>query len=159
VTTPENRIRYIKGDCIEHALGIFRSIIVHGCNNIGAWGAGFTAAIDAVDAGPGIRFRSQGPQSLGSRTSTWIIGDDGRLCRLVNLVTQDGVRSVDNPIPFRYWALGHAFKWLENDMRQGDSIHMPRIGCGLAGASWEQVELFVQDLLVNQGIPVTVYDL
>ncbi|GAA2522382.1 hypothetical protein GCM10010423_14150 [Streptomyces levis] len=37
-------------------------------------------------------------------------------------------------------------------------MHMPRIGCGLAGGRWARVEPLVEERLVRQGIPVTVYD-
>lgn len=35
---------------------------------------------------------------------------------------------------------------------------MPRIGCGLAGGTWDRVEPLVGERLVARGIPVTVYD-
>ena len=35
---------------------------------------------------------------------------------------------------------------------------MPRIGCGLAGGRWGQVEPIILDELVSLGIEVTVYD-
>jgi hypothetical protein len=39
------------------------------------------------------------------------------------------------------------------------SVHMPRIGCGLAGGEWGRVESIVRDTLCAEGIEVTVYDL
>jgi O-acetyl-ADP-ribose deacetylase (regulator of RNase III) len=41
----------------------------------------------------------------------------------------------------------------------GASVHMPRIGCGLAGGSWARVEPLVVERLAKRGIRVTVYDL
>ncbi|RAJ47078.1 hypothetical protein K353_00279 [Kitasatospora sp. SolWspMP-SS2h] len=43
--------------------------------------------------------------------------------------------------------------------RLGASVHMPRIGCGLAGGRWERIEPLVTDRLTARGVPVTVYDL
>ena len=40
----------------------------------------------------------------------------------------------------------------------GASVHMPRIGCGLAGGEWSRVEPLVASELTDGGIPVTVYD-
>ncbi|MEU2680946.1 hypothetical protein ABZ638_29070 [Streptomyces sp. NPDC007107] len=40
----------------------------------------------------------------------------------------------------------------------GASVHMPRIGCGLAGGTWARVEPLVTGRLVARGIEVTVYD-
>ncbi|MFE3494555.1 hypothetical protein [Streptomyces sp. NPDC059175] len=40
----------------------------------------------------------------------------------------------------------------------GASVHMPRIGCGLAGGRWSRVEPLVVERLVARGVAVTVYD-
>lgn len=40
----------------------------------------------------------------------------------------------------------------------GASVHMPRIGCELAGGKWFRVEPLIQERLVGRGIAVTVYD-
>ncbi|GGN44191.1 hypothetical protein GCM10012285_26520 [Streptomyces kronopolitis] len=42
--------------------------------------------------------------------------------------------------------------------RLGASVHMPRIGCGLAGGVWSRVEPLISVRLARGGIPVTVYD-
>ena len=38
------------------------------------------------------------------------------------------------------------------------SVHMPRIGCGLAGGDWSKVEPLIEAALCANGIAVTVYD-
>jgi O-acetyl-ADP-ribose deacetylase (regulator of RNase III) len=35
---------------------------------------------------------------------------------------------------------------------------MPRIGCGLAGGSWEEIEPIIKRTLTDQGVEVVVYD-
>lgn len=40
----------------------------------------------------------------------------------------------------------------------GASVHMPRIGCGLAGGTWAGIEPLTERRLISAGIPVTVYD-
>jgi hypothetical protein len=42
---------------------------------------------------------------------------------------------------------------------RGTVIHMPRIGCGLAGGTWDQIEPFLEEHLVSTGFDVRVYDL
>lgn len=44
-------------------------------------------------------------------------------------------------------------------MEQKASIHMPRIGCGLAGGKWELIEQIIKEELIDKEIAVTVYDL
>jgi len=38
------------------------------------------------------------------------------------------------------------------------SVHMPRIGCGLAGGRWDRIEPLIDTALCQRGVPVTVYD-
>ncbi|MGW4499908.1 hypothetical protein ACWENR_15015 [Micromonospora sp. NPDC004336] len=38
------------------------------------------------------------------------------------------------------------------------SVHMPRIGCGLAGGTWTRMEPIVVRTLCERDIAVTVYD-
>ncbi|MFH2141814.1 MAG: hypothetical protein ABIJ97_05295 [Bacteroidota bacterium] len=39
------------------------------------------------------------------------------------------------------------------------SVHMPRIGCGLAGGKWAKIEPLIIKLLSGFDIQVFVYDL
>jgi hypothetical protein len=36
---------------------------------------------------------------------------------------------------------------------------MPRIGCGLAGGTWDKIEPIIERTLLAKGIEVVVYDL
>ena len=38
------------------------------------------------------------------------------------------------------------------------SVHMPRIGCGLAGGTWARIEPLIERRLISAGTAVTVYD-
>jgi hypothetical protein len=64
-----------------------------------------------------------------------------------------------NPVAIRYDALAQCLSrfvgWLEKET----VIHMPRIGCGLAGGSWDQVEPLLEEHLAGVGFDVRVYDL
>ena len=43
-------------------------------------------------------------------------------------------------------------------MTLGASVHMPRIGCGLAGGKWERIEPLIERTLLARAVPTTVYD-
>jgi O-acetyl-ADP-ribose deacetylase (regulator of RNase III) len=153
-------LTFVRDDCITAAIeSSGNDIIAHGCNDVGAWGAGFTAALDDVAPHVGREFRDSGPLPLGSVTFSGL--SNGPL--VANLVTQHGLRSPQYPVPFRYHALSVSLRKLQNALSAATSVHwtvhMPRIGCGLAGASWEQVEPFVVEHLVDAGVSVVVYDL
>ncbi|GAB5527155.1 MAG: hypothetical protein Roseis2KO_50270 [Roseivirga sp.] len=38
------------------------------------------------------------------------------------------------------------------------SVHMPRIGCGLAGGKWEKIEPLIEKTLITNQINTFVYD-
>jgi hypothetical protein len=91
---------------------------------------------------------------------------------VVNMIAQHNFKTKDNPVALRYQALADCFRkldeWIKSyrmarelmarPSRIGDvSIHMPRIGCGLAGGSWDKVELLIGTMLFEHD--VFVYDL
>lgn len=161
-------IEYRKGDCIAGAqewatdLPGALHVIAHGCNDIGAWGAGFTAALDRVDPDIGRRWRQEGPRRLGS---TLFLAPDRIEPVVANLVTQHGVGIRNGEIPFRYWALGRSLDGMRDTIlavggrKQRTYVHMPRIGCGLAGADWTQVEPYLIELSLHEQFQVVVWDL
>ena len=60
----------------------------------------------------------------------------------------------------RYSALEKCLKTLADEaVKQHASVHMPRIGCGEAGGSWQIVKEMIDDFLCQRGIDVTIYDL
>ncbi|GDY61403.1 hypothetical protein SAV14893_007960 [Streptomyces avermitilis] len=62
-------------------------------------------------------------------------------------------------MPVRYEAIDAALGLLADRAVALDaSVHLPRIGCGLAGGTWSRVEPLITERLVRRGIPVTVYD-
>ena len=61
--------------------------------------------------------------------------------------------------PVRYEAIESGLGFVrERALADGASVHMPRIGCGLAGGDWARVESIVKATLVDAGVAVTVYD-
>jgi len=76
------------------------------------------------------------------------------------MIGQHGIRRASSgKPPIRYEAVqaalakvaAHAVEWKAG-------VHMPRIGCGLAGDTWKKIEPIISEALVSQGISVTVYD-
>ena len=79
---------------------------------------------------------------------------------VANLVGQRDVRTVDGIPPVRYEAIRKGLQRVAQEARRlNASVHMPRIGCGLAGGKWEEVGKIVEEELANNGVQVTVYDL
>jgi hypothetical protein len=83
---------------------------------------------------------------------------DDRL-RVANMVAQHGYVSRANPVAIHYDALAQCLSELASRLEEGTIIHMPRIGCGLAGGNWDQIEPLLEEHLATAGFDVWVYDL
>lgn len=170
-------ITYLVGDATEPQ-GKHHIIIAHICNDIGAWGAGFTRALSQkypqaaleykvwfrTTAHAHMPFTSDMPFALGHVQFVHIhrckVPEGIATIQIANMIAQRGVRGPENPIPIRYTALVKCLTDLqERALLYQASVHMPRIGCGLAGGEWSKVEPLIRDQLCDYDIPVFVYDL
>jgi O-acetyl-ADP-ribose deacetylase (regulator of RNase III) len=165
-TQTKNNINYLEGDATK-PVGDGMKIIAHCCNNIGGWGSGFVLALSAKWEDPEKSYRfwhkrttKKDPEAfsalLGSAQMVPVEDD----IYVANLLGQNGVRGPDNPEPIVYSAiesgLNAVFRWAE---RKEASIHLPRIGCNLAGGSWAKVEEIINKCMKeHSNVPVFVYD-
>lgn len=152
-------INYVVGDATAPQ-GEGGKIIVHVCNNIGAWGAGFVMALSAKWPEPEESFRWWASHGVAAdyflgHTQYVKVEDD---IWVANMVAQNGVRASYNPHPLDYDALEVCLMNVGDAARyEPASVHMPRIGCGLAGGSWDKVSALIDRTMSD--IDVTVYDL
>jgi O-acetyl-ADP-ribose deacetylase (regulator of RNase III) len=154
-------INIVTGDATL-PVGDGTKIIVHVCNDIGGWGRGFVVALSRRWPEPEQSYRacSRGegkkPFALGQVQFVQVVNDTW----IANLIGQRDVRTVNGVPPVRYDAIRKGMQQVAKEAHRLDaSVHMPRIGCGLAGGKWEEVGKIVEDELVKSGIKVTVYDL
>lgn len=78
---------------------------------------------------------------------------------VASLVAQEGYGPALGP-RIRYAPLERAFSVVAQfALDHNASVHMPRIGAGQSGGSWDTVEEIVRDTLVSKGVHVTIYDL
>jgi O-acetyl-ADP-ribose deacetylase (regulator of RNase III) len=78
---------------------------------------------------------------------------------IASLVGQHGYGASTSP-RIRYLALAQCFdKVLAYASDHEASVHMPRIGEGQSGGSWETVAEIVRTVLITNDIPVTIYEL
>jgi hypothetical protein len=78
---------------------------------------------------------------------------------IASMICQKGYGPSTKP-RIRYAALRKCLATVaESATKERVSAHMPRIGCGQAGGSWEIVQELVESSLCAGSIPVTVYDL
>jgi O-acetyl-ADP-ribose deacetylase (regulator of RNase III) len=158
-------IIYVRGDTTKPQ-GNGLKVIVHVCNDIGAWGAGFVMALSRKWKEPEQAYHAMGRTHSGApdyKPIGYKLGDVQLVAVehdiiIANMIGQHGcgLDEQGNP-PVRYDAIEKALKKVNDECQKHNaSIHMPRIGCGLAGGDWEKIEAIIEKVCT---VPVTVYDL
>lgn len=157
-------IRYTPGDATRPK-GTGPRLITHICNSVGGWGAGFVVAVSRRWLGPERHYRQLKTYDLGASHFIKVEPD----LYVVNMIAQEGYGRNNRDLhktdeasarpPIRYDALRACLEQVaERALELNATVHMPRIGCALAGGRWSLVEPIIQDTLVAEGISVTVYD-
>lgn len=153
-------IKYLKGDATSpQASGI--KIIAHICNDIGGWGKGFVLEVSKRWKEPEKEYRlwhrerNKNNFKLGEIQLIQV----EKYIYVANMLGQRGIKTGSKGLPIRYEAVEKCLgKLAEYSQNLQATVHMPRIGCGLAGGKWEAIEPLIEDKLVSKGIEVYVYD-
>lgn len=154
-------INFLRGDATR-PVGEGPKIIVHICNDIGGWGAGFVLALSRRWTQPEARYRawhkSGGPPPFELGQVQFVEVEPHLF--VANLIGQRDIHTRGGVPPVRYEAIREGLGQVAQKARElNASVHMPRIGCGLAGGKWETVGAIVEEQLSQADVPVTVYDL
>jgi O-acetyl-ADP-ribose deacetylase (regulator of RNase III) len=151
-------ISYLKGDATAPQ-GKGTKIICHVCNDAGGWGKGFVLALSKRWDEPETAYREWYNRGDGFALGAVRFVQVGPYLWVANLIGQRGTKTGSSGPPVRYGAIAAGLKLVSaKALELGASVHMPRIGCGLAGGEWSEVEPLVNEHLVARGVPVTVYD-
>jgi O-acetyl-ADP-ribose deacetylase (regulator of RNase III) len=155
------KIRYLRGDALQprgDGARILAQVVNNATPNWG--GRGFAFAV-----------RSRFP-SVQTDFQRWVATDRRnlelgkvRLARtaeglyVFSMVAQEGY-GLRGASRLRYSALHAGLLSLAKTADElNASVHMPRIGTGYAGGSWEIISELIEQEISSRGIPVTVYDL
>jgi N12 class adenine-specific DNA methylase/O-acetyl-ADP-ribose deacetylase (regulator of RNase III) len=154
-------ITYQVGDATQPN-GDGTKIIVHVCNDLGGWGRGFVVALSGRWAEPERRYRAwhrEGeaqPFALGQvqfvqvEDAVWV----------ANVIAQHGIGSRNGIPAVHYEAIREGLRLVATKAKElRASVHMPRVGCGLAGGKWQEIEPIIREELTTADVAVTVYDL
>lgn len=154
-------------------------IIPHCCNNLGIMGAGVAVSIAKRwpnGVKPYFHLKRTSPNGLKNMLGECLCGLEPQDRVIVaNMIAQDGLIGVKNPKPIRYWALLKAMQSVlsivgsmisnlniptdELDIPKNRVVfHCPKFGSKLAGGKWELVEELIQEIWVDKGFNVVVYE-
>lgn len=174
-------ILFTKGDATKPT-GSDTKIIVHVCNDVGAWGGGFVLAVSQRWAEPEAQYRNWFRNKVGVETDTVKYGSmenhpnnaDEKIFKLgnvqfvkvseaiwvANMIGQKNVSHDASGLPpIRYEAIAECLKKVVHFAKSKNaSVHMPRIGSGLAGGNWEDIEEIIRRELIAYKVKTTVYD-
>lgn len=158
-------IHYLTGDATDPKVD-GKKYIAHICNDIGGWGRGFVLSLAQRYPAAEKAYRSWSAQgSSGPGEDRPFRLGEVQLVRLTddvfvaNMIAQHGIMPKNEMPPIRYEALERCLNSLGVVAKfQQASVHMPRIGCGLAGGKWQYIEPIIEAQLVAKGVPTYVYD-
>lgn len=167
-------IEYVKGDATRPA-GDGPKVLVHCCNDKGAWGAGFVLALSRRWPHVEAAYRTWARTAMADLPTDWrgrvevtgpfllgevqfVLAEPGLW--VANLVGQRGTAAMNGEPPIRYEAVTEGLREVRLfAASRGAEVVMPRMGAGLAGGRWERIEEIVEDELTSKDVRVTVYDL
>lgn len=158
-TSPVPQLSRVYGDATEPR-GPGPHLIAHVVNDkTPNWGAGFAREVKKKWPSVQDDFKrwanEPGKLALGNSHLTTISSG----ASIVHMIAQHGYGPSPRP-RIRYAALRKCLEQLaEHAVKQGASVHVPRIGTGQAGGRWEIIRELLDESLVRRGIHVTVYDL
>jgi O-acetyl-ADP-ribose deacetylase (regulator of RNase III) len=157
----QGKVNYVTGDATRPQTD-GPAIIVHVCNDIGGWGKGFVMALSRRWPEPELHYRHWYADRDGidfALGAVQLVQVENQLW-VANLVGQRGLRRTKAGPPIRYDAIETGLAIVADNAAVLDaSVHMPRIGCGLAGGKWEQILPILERTVIASGIDTYVYDL
>lgn len=158
-------LKYLIGDATNPQVD-GNKIIAHVCNDIGKWGKGFVLAISKKWKSPSVMYRGWHAGAKRSEIDTDFGLGEIQIVKVeqdiwvANMVAQQGIYAKSGIPPIRYHSLEECLlKLSEECIKKSASVHLPRIGCGLAGGKWDVVENIIDKTLCKNNIEVYVYDL
>ncbi len=158
----KSEIIYVQGDATLPT-GDGKKVVVHICNDLGKWGKGFVLAISKKWPEPEREYKAafSGGKSLTLGEVQFVPVDTH--ITIANIIGQHGIKrkasAKETAPPIRYLAVKQGLEKVAQYTKDNNaSVHMPRIGCGLAGGKWPQIEAIIKETLCDTGTLVTVYD-
>lgn len=154
-----SEIKYLKGDATTPSEG-GNKIIVHICNDIGGWGKGFVMALSKKWKEPERQYREWTKNKVNYELGEVQFVKVEEDLWIANLIGQHKIYKDENGLPpIRYEAVKKGLEKIgEFASVQNASVHMPRIGCGLAGGTWDKIEPLILGSLSVKNLSVFVYD-
>jgi O-acetyl-ADP-ribose deacetylase (regulator of RNase III) len=156
-TRPE--IKEVDGDALQPR-GVGPKVVAHVVPDTNSvWGGnGFASQVRHRFPGVWMQFRSETQaQHRAPALGEVFLGAIGNDVTVAHMVAQRGIGASGSQ-RLRYAALAQCLSEVRAKAQElGASVHMPRVGTGHGGASWDIVKELIAEELVDKGVPTTVY--
>ena len=154
-------INYVIGNATNPPR-VASAVIVHCCNDIGAWGRGFVLALSKRWKEPEHQYRVW---ASGDSSTKFALGEvqfvqvEAKPALWVaNIIGQHGIRRRGGAPPVRYDAILQGLAAVgARASEYSATVHMPRIGCGLAGGTWDKIEAIVKHDRARYGVSQDIF--
>ena len=149
-------MKTVRGDLVELALHGHFDVIVHGCNCFCAMGGGIARSIKAVfpaaykadcETIPGDK------DKLGTATAAECPTESGTVT-VVNAYTQYDYAGPG--VLVDYDALARCLQWVAKTYPD-QRIGLPKIGAGLAGGDWHEIQKIIESTLGQTDYTVVLF--
>lgn len=156
-----NTIQYRIGDATnpEPETGVLFCLLQVN-NDIGVYGAGLSGAISARY--PEVERAYRDLKEYVGGTVGFVKVESRKDLVVCNMIAQCGVRRPGNLVPFQPdWFEKCLEKVAQHVVLESERVICisGRLGAGLAGGNWEEIEKMLIENLYNKGIQVRIYDL
>jgi O-acetyl-ADP-ribose deacetylase (regulator of RNase III) len=160
ISDTASKMLFLRGDATKPR-GSGTRLVAHIVNDkTPNWGRGFGVAARRAWPSAQEHFREwvvENPAKF--KLGSVCVSEIDESLGIVHMICQRGYGPSPSP-RIRYSHLKTCLMALcEIAQKRNATVHMPRIGSGEAGGSWDIVSELVEDALCNRGIQVTVYDL
>lgn len=158
-------MKVLHGDATDPQ-GPGQKLILHVCNDIGGWGAGFVLALSHRWSEPEQAYHDwhRGKETPERRDPPFELGQVQfvpvtKEITVANMLAQHHVIGQGGKPPIRYDALRRCLERIaEYALQGGMSLHFPKFGAGLAGGDWQIIETMIAEILTDKGLSCTLYE-
>lgn len=142
----DEMIYFLVGDITDIDEG--NAIIAHIVNNIGAFGGGVSGAIGEMYPSARkayLNWAKDDVDTLELGKCLFLHVNYADKMDVCHMVAQNGLRSNQNPSPIDMEALNTCLRTLFMTAQVANmSVHLPKIGSGLAGGNWDEILLLIE---------------
>lgn len=153
-------INFVTGDATlpNWEAGWGKTLIAHIVNDAGTFNAGFAKALkERYPAAEGYYMKAITDYNVVPGNVIYApVRDD---LKVAHMVAMHGVYSHDNPNPLQYDALMTCLEKLASHAERFQaSVHMPKIGSGLARGNWDIIVELIKAAFRDSQVHVYIYE-